>query len=153
MTRAVAVAVATVPADVGQRRFQERQVPDAVHDAPTTDEPTGRTGRRRLAVSSSVDWNSCGSSVASNAGPTVSYSISARKAPSTLPTSPLLRALLAPLGVLLDTFVVRTLLVPALAVDVGPRALVAQRPGSPTSRTDNRRRIGRAGRAVARRLT
>jgi RND superfamily putative drug exporter len=64
-----------------------------------------------------------------------------------------LRALLAPLGVLLDTFVVRTLLVPALAVDVGPRALVAQRPGSPTSRTDNRRRIGRAGRAVARRLT
>ncbi|HEY8113964.1 MAG TPA: hypothetical protein VII16_14095 [Actinomycetes bacterium] len=33
----------------------------------------------------------------------------------------LLPALLAPLGVLFDTFVVRTRLVPALAVDVGPR--------------------------------
>jgi hypothetical protein len=65
---------------VEEEELQEHQVPVAVDLRPLPMTRPGRTCRRKLTLSWRVDWNWSGSSVASRAGPTVSYSIAATKA-------------------------------------------------------------------------
>ena len=48
------------------------EVFDPVQDPPVGEQAAGRTGRRKVTPSCSVDWNASGPSVASSAGPTVS---------------------------------------------------------------------------------
>ena len=81
---AVAVAMTLPPASASEAsRFARSPSRCTIRPVPVS--RPGLTGRRKLTPIWSVDWNWSGASVASRAGPTVSYSIAATNAPSTLP--------------------------------------------------------------------